>query len=210
MIKNDNITFFIENNYTPFKTTQCLKRLFLLWISSITMCFLGQNSNIYIILMTIFANLCVSFFFIYIILKLRKSQLARFYCDAFTYLYISLLSNVLSYKLLAMQIKVNYIWAIIFIILLFLNIAIFVIISYSKINSGKYSNEKSMINKSQLSIIVGTAGLLGLFFSRFFFQSIEKNTSVVIVSFLFLLISLLISIVPSINFLKIILVKKSK
>lgn len=203
MVNNDNFDSFINTNYTEFRKPQCAKRLLILWGCSLLITFL-EKVNILHLSLTILANICLSIFFIILMIKFPKAQTSRFYCDGFTYLYVSILFNVLSCKLLALRITNIWIIAILFLFLLFLSVFLTALIFYSKIKSDKHKKSKT---KYLLPIVTSTTGLGGVLLARYFFSNIDINITIIFASILSLIVSLLLGIIPSINFLKIYLLK---
>ena len=80
MVDLANIDSFINYNFKPFNISECIKRLIVIWTLSIAICFIGDCS---IIWASVFSttNVGVTMIFTILIVKFKKSKIARFLCD---------------------------------------------------------------------------------------------------------------------------------
>lgn len=190
MVNKQNIMSFLDYNYTPFRIKQCIIRLIVIWILSIALCFIGTFSLLLVCLISFF-NIAISTVFCILIIKFRKAKISRFLCDGLTSLYIAIILNMASYRIISLQINDNWILALIFLVLLFLCICFFILIVYFNIKSDKY-NVKSIIKKSLSFPLLG--GVCGIVVAKLFLQNISQNTAVLILSINTLLLSFIVSI----------------
>ncbi len=190
MVNKQNIMSFLDYNYTPFRIKQCIIRLIVIWILSIALCFIGTFSLLLVCLISFF-NIAISTVFCILIIKFRKAKISRFLCDGLTFLYIAIILNMASYRIISLQISDNWILALIFLVLLFLCICFFILIVYFNIKSDKY-NVKSIIKKSLSFPLLG--GVCGIVVAKLFLQNISQNSAVLIFSINTLLLSFIVSI----------------
>ncbi len=190
MVNMKNIISFLDFNYTPFSRKQCIKRLFVIWILSIVLCFIGKFYIILACLIT-FLNIVISIVFCTLIIKFQKAKISRFLCDGLTFLYIAIILNITSYRIITLQINDNWFLAVVLLFLLFLCICFFILIVYFNIKSDKY-NVKSTSKKLISFPLVG--GVCGIAVAKLFLQNISQNSAVLILFISTLLLSFIVSI----------------
>lgn len=190
MVNKQNIMSFLDYNYTPFRIKQCIIRLIVIWILSIALCFIGTFSLLLVCLISFF-NIAISTVFCILIIKFRKAKISRFLCDGLTFLYIAIILNMASYRIISLQINDNWILALIFLVLLFICICFFILIVYFNIKSDKY-NAKSIIKKSLSFPLAGS--VCGIVVAKLFLQNISQNSAVLILLINTLLLSFIVSI----------------
>lgn len=54
MEKQDNIKSFIDYKFVPFKKSQCLKRIMIIWLIGFILCFLGTGTSAWLIAISIY------------------------------------------------------------------------------------------------------------------------------------------------------------
>ena len=202
MVNNENIDAFINYNYIPFNKAQSIKRIVFMWVSSTILCLIGKQLLIWMLPFALI-NILISILFITLITKSNDSKLSRYLSDGIFYLYIAVVLNLASYRVMTLQIGSNGILAIILMLLMLACILIFVFVTLSNIKSNKFSgigNAKKIISLPFLG------GICGILAAKFFMQGQSQQTVLIIVAFIFLILSFIMSI-PSINLLKAILYK---
>ena len=195
MINTENVQKFIDYNYVCFSKKQCVKRVLIMLLFSTIVCILKPQKWACVLFFGL-AYLLISIFFIYLILKRPNDKISRFWCDGFFYLFISIILNFLSYKVLSFR-KENILWVgLAFLLLLFLFIMLLVLIAFINIKNNKYEKEKR-INK----IYPFVFALLALIISKALLRDLSGAETWQIVSGCLLLLSFMTSI-GSLNLLK--------
>ena len=140
MVNNKNILAFLNYNYTPFSKVQCIKRALMVWAASAALCLVNQPFELWIVPLAI-ANVMVSMLFTALMAKFSQTQSARYLCDGIFYLYMAVLLNLASYRVMTVQIGSNWLLAIILIGMLAICILAYLLITLSNIKSGKFLRE---------------------------------------------------------------------
>lgn len=207
MINKDNITSFLNYNYTAFSKKQCVFRIFWLWILSL-LCFIVQVP-IALKCSVLLLDFVISSIFIVLTAKFSKNKVSRYLCDGLFCLYIAIILNIASCGFLSLFINSNGILYLVFLLLLVLCVCIFSVLVFYNIKSNKYS----MNNSVKILLIFPLLGsTCGFIFAKIFLQNIDKQNAVLILSIILLFLSLIISI-GSLNLLKVFLLiylKKSE
>lgn len=202
MVNNQQISEFINYNYTPFNKIQCIKRLFIIWITGAILSFLGKKIVLWLLLLGM-VDLFISIMFITLIVRYSQFQIARYTCDGVFYLYMAVALNLAAYRVIAMQSGSNWWLAVILMSLLILCMSIFVYIVFFNIKSGSYSEKH--ISKRTVSLPC-LGGIIGVFVARFLLPEQSQQEALTLLSYI-LLITSFIMCIPSINLLKVLLYK---
>lgn len=203
MVNFEQINAFINYNYTPFNKAQCIKRLFAVWITSAILCFIGSKFILWMLPLGI-ADLLLSVMFITLVVRYSQSQISRYLCDGIFYLYIAVILNLASYRVMTLQIGSNWILSIILMSLLIVCIFVFVLVTFSNIKSGKFVGtgaSKRIISLPFLSCIIG------ILVAKLLLQGQSQQVVLTVVAYILLILSFVIGI-PSINLLKAIFYKR--
>ena len=203
MVEHEKISKFINYNYTPFDKKQCLKRLFIVWITSVALSLLGEK-NIPWMLMLGLIDLSISIMFITLMARYNQLQIARYLCDGIFYLYMSVTLNLASYRIMAIQNGSNWMLATILMSLLMICICIFVYIVFLNIKSENYS-EKSIPKRTISLQCLG--GIVGVFVARSLLPGQSQQEALTLLSYMLLILSFIMGI-PSITLLKALFCKK--
>ena len=181
MISRDNISSFVDYNFKPFCKVQALKRILLIWILSLPMCFLGNNSIGWILIVTSI-DIAITVFFAKLIRNFSRLKTSRFLCDGITYLYISIILNLTSYRILTFNVAGLWYLAFLFVFLLCMSIIILVGLVYKYIKEGKYNSDST----GKVSAVPFFAGFSGMLFARIFLNDVETPFVAMSVCLLFL------------------------
>ena len=203
MVEN-NIDLFINYNYVPFKKSQCVKRLLLIIILSAPLCFIGNHKTSWVVFTIVF-DFVLCCVFITLIAKFSKLKISRFWCDGLFGLYISIILNITSYRIVTLTIGENRLLFILFLFLMFFCIFVYQIVFISKIKANNYSIKSK---SKKLSLFSFMGGLFGILTAKVLLAGQSQETIMSFLAFLLLLLSLIFSIVASVSFLKVLLCKK--
>mgnify|MGYP004501215019 CR=1 FL=1 len=203
MVNNKNILAFLNYNYTPFSKAQCIKRALMVWAASTALCLVNQPLKLWIEPMAI-TNVIVSMLFTALVAKFSQTQFARYLCDGIFYLYMAVLLNLASYRVMTVQIGSNWLLAIILIGMLAICIFVYLLITLSNIKSGKFLKENYSGAGASLPIICGGAGILA---ARALLQGQSQNVVLTVIACVLLILSFIMGI-PSINILKVVLYRR--
>lgn len=203
MVNNKNILAFLNYNYTPFSKVQCIKRALMVWAANAALCLVNQPFELWIVPLAI-ANVMVSMLFTALMAKFSQTQSARYLCDGIFYLYMAVLLNLASYRVMTVQIGSNWLLAIILIGMLAICILAYLLITLSNIKSGKFLRENYPRAGASLPIICGGAGILA---ARALLQGQSQNVVLTVIACVLLILSFIVGI-PSINLLKVVLYRR--
>lgn len=195
MINNEKVQRFIDYNYICFSKKQCIKRILTMLCLSVIVCIL-KPQKLNCILCFGLTALLISVFFVYLILKRSSDKNSRFLCDGVFYLYISIILNFLSYRVLSFIKETNLWVCLFFFLLLFLFIMLVVVLVIMNIKNDKYEKGKE-INR----IYPFAFAIFALIISRLFFRNIAGSVAWQIISGCLLLLSFITSI-GTLNLLK--------
>lgn len=197
MVINDNIKAFIDFNYIPLSTKQCIIRLLLLWLFGSLVCCIGNIDYILMLFATIISLAITTLFFI-LVFRYKESKISRFLCDGITYTYLSLIANIASYKFLTLNSNSNPVLALILMLSLVFFIVFTMIFILYLIKKGCYN--KSSNTRVSLTLC-SLSGILGISVAKFSSIYLSQDEAVVFGSICLLVLSFLLSI-PSANLLK--------
>lgn len=197
MEKQDNIKSFIDYKFVPFKKSQCLKRIIIIWLIGFILCFLGTGTSAWLIAISIY-NIIDSVVLFALLFKYSNNKISRFICDGVTYLHVSVLLNLASYRVIVIFSKDDWRLALILILLLLICICAALFIVLSNIKKNNYSDSGSKY-KGIIPVIFGAGGLL---FAQAFLQGLTQNSIINLLAILLMLLSLLIGM-GSVQLLKV-------
>lgn len=197
MINGENVDAFINYNYIPFSKTQAIKRIIMIWISSIALCFLGKGFMLWVI-PTGIVSLAMSVFFVVLITKHDLSKTSRYMCDGVFYLYMSIILNLASYRVMTLKIGANWLLLIILLLLLLACILLFMIVTLLNIKAGKFAQKNASKKVVSLPFICGLCGIL---VAKFVLQEQTQEATLQMLAILLLILSFVVSI-PSVNLLR--------
>ena len=120
----------------PFSKAQCIKRALMVWAAGAALCLVNQPLKLWIAPLVI-TNVIVSMLFTALVAKFSQTQPARYLCDGIFYLYMAVLLNLASYRVMTLQIGSNWLLAIILIGMLAICILAYLLITFSNIKSGR-------------------------------------------------------------------------
>lgn len=203
MVNDRRVKEFLDYNYMPFNRIQCIKRLFIVWIMSTILCFIGKPLALWIVSVVLF-NISLSVLFAVLIFKYSISPISRYLCDGTFFLYISVILNLSSYRVIVLLSSSNYMLAILLMVLLIICILLFTLIAISSIKNGKYSTTK---NRSKHSFWPYVGAACGVFIAPFILQRQSQNEVLLLISYCLLILSFLTSI-ASVNLLKALLYRR--
>lgn len=199
----EKINAFLDYNFTSLSTRQCIERIVLIWIFSTALCFVRKPTLGWMIPFGIF-NILVSALFIVLIVKYKTDKISRYLCDGISCLYISVIFNMIAYRLLMKQ---SLILLLAFLLLLIICMTAFLFIALHNIKNDKYSGEHTANRIMTIPLVA--AGACGILTAKIFLQGQSQQTVLVIGVSAFLILSFIFSL-SVISFLKVILYYKQK
>lgn len=197
MVKKSQITAFINYGYIPFKKGQCIRRIFVILISSAGLCLIGTRSLLWSVSVGI-ADLLVVAMFSVLMVKYSSSPISRYLCDGVFSLYIAIILNLGSYRTIALQIGSNLLILIMLMSMLIVCILVFIAVNFSWIKSDKFANTTSSKTNAWIPAV---SGVVGMMLSRGLLQGKSLETVLTVISCGLLIMSFIMSLV-SINLLK--------
>lgn len=203
MVNKKNILAFLNYNYMPFSKAQFIKRALMVWAAGAALCLVNQPLKLWIAPLVI-TNVIVSMLFTALVAKFSQTQPARYLCDGIFYLYMAVLLNLASYRVMTLQIGSNWLLAIILIGMLAICILAYLLITFSNIKSGRFLRENYSKAGASLPIICGSAGILA---ARALLQGQSQNVALTFIACVLLILSLIMGI-PSVNILKVVLYRR--
>lgn len=203
MVNGENIDAFINYNYVPFSKTQTIKRIIMIWISSVALCFLGKGSMLWVI-PTGIVSLTISVFFAVLITKYNFSKTSRYMCDGVFYLYMSIILNLASYRVMTLKIGANWLLLIILLLLLLACILLFMIVTLLNIKAGRFVQKNASKKVVSLPFICGLCGIL---VAKFVLQEQTQEATLQMGAILLLILSFVVSI-PSVNLLRVVMYRR--
>ncbi len=203
MVNSEQINAFINYNYIPFDKKQCIKRLLIIWIASTILCFIRKPVLLWVLLLGI-VDLLLSIVFIALVVRYSQLQISRYLCDGLFYLWMAVILNLASYRVMTLLIDPNWLLAIILMGLLILCIAIFVLVTFLNIKSEKFSETGA---PRKLLFLPFFSGAIGIMVARILLQGQSQEEMLTFVSYILLILSFILGI-ASINLLKAILYNK--
>lgn len=212
-MNRNNLLNFINFKYAPFSKSQCIKRIVLLWILNIPFYFICRidgfdKFSFYIGIAFTSINLIVLFVFVYLICKKSNTKEARFLCDGITYLYYSVLLNMLAFILLSYNKKYSFLLILFLIAVLLSSVAMFMIIVYKSIKRDDYAEGNTAAGK--YTFIPFSSGILGTIFARILFNNVDDTQiGIYVIGLCSLFFSCIMSI-GSISFVRLFVLKKLK
>lgn len=201
MMNQDNILSFVNFNYTPFSRKQCIIRLFVTWLLS-GLCLVGSGKLISLFFVAFF-DLLIGVVFGVLIVRFPKEKISRFICDGLTFLYASIILNVFSYKLIALNFGDNIALLLVFALLLLMCILLSFWLVLRNIKADEYKTNKVIKSIFAFSMLGAVSGWI---FAKCVLGDISQSDAVLLVSVLLLFISLLLSI-GSMSLLKVCFLK---
>ena len=212
-MNKDYLLNFINYKYTPFSKSQCIKRIILQWILNTPFYFIYKIDgfdmfSFYIGIAFTGINLIVSFVFVYLMCKKSKTKEARFLCDGITFMYYSLLLNMLALILLSYNKKYSFILMLFLIAVLLSSVVLFLIIAYKGIQKDDYTEGNAATGK--YIFIPFSSGILGTIFARMLINNTdETQIGIYVIGLCSLFLSCIASI-GSISFARLFVLKKLK
>lgn len=205
MVNNQKINAFIDYQYTPFRKGQCVKRLIIIWLLSAAFCLIGDCAAAWAIFLGVF-NVLVSALYIALIVKYAQSKASRFLCDGFFYLYLAMILNFASYRIMTLQSGSNWLLLIFLLSLLLICIVIFLFVVFYHIKADQFNPENPANNRKAgpLPYLLGGCGILA---ANILFKGQSEQVGLMILSFALLILSLLLGI-GSLQFLRLMLMIK--
>lgn len=203
MIDKKQIAEFVNYEYKPFSKKECIKRIFLIWILSTVLCFLGQNNTAWFIVLFLI-NVLITVGFTYLLIKKTQEKSSRFLCDGTSYLYYSVLLNLAAYRFITLFSPPNLFLAIALLAVLPVCIILFLILVYQNIKKDRYNKNKIAAGTFGLPFL---GGILGFTVAQIFMKDIDQESSILIIVAGLVFLSGLMS-VGSLNFLRFILLRK--
>lgn len=203
MKNTEQVLSFIMYNYTPFQKKQCIKRLLIIWGTSLILVFVGGPTTTWVLILGII-DVLLSVVLLSLVVRYSQSQVSRYLCDGFFWLYISIFFNLTAYRITTLQKGPNGILALILIVSLIACIFLSILLTLSNIRSGKFS--KPDCSKKILSLPT-FCGAIAIFTAKLSLQGATQQEALTVFTHILLLLSFIMS-VPSINLLKAILYKR--
>lgn len=203
MVNLQNIINFIDYGYQPYNRKQCIKRTMLIWLLSFGTSYIGESKLFWMILFSTI-NIIVCFIFCFVDFKFRHLKLSRFICDGITYLYISIILNLSSYKFFTLYRQQSWYMCIALLILLTLSIIFSLIVIIKSIKSNKYSKQQ---NDKKMFAFALVGSVCGFCTAHFLLPGTSQDTTIMLVGIILLVLSFIIGI-GSINLLKAFLYSK--
>lgn len=197
MLDKKNIDAFVNYKFIPFNKVQCVKRLVIVWVLSAILCFIGDQFILWMVPFGII-NLIISIAAIILIAKFSDSVISRHLCDGIFCLYVSVILNLTSYKVLTSETGPNWVLAIVLLFLLLICILIFLLITLSNIKADKFSKESTPNGCVSLPFI---GGVCGIYAARIFIQGQSQQMVSIFGASAFLILSFLLSM-PTMGLLK--------
>lgn len=198
MVNSEKINSYLNYNYIPFNKNQCIKRILIMWIFSIIVCFIGNNSILWALLLGM-VNIAVTTLFIFLITKYRSLKLSRYLCDSIFYLYIGIILTFASYRVMVLSISTKPLLLISMMFLLVIWISIFMFAVVLNIKRNKYSKNKSFKMSSSLPLC---GAMLGILISRVFLSGRTQDEVLISMSIMLFILSLMVCL-PSVNLMKV-------
>lgn len=196
-MEKQKIENFINHGYRPYSRKENIKRIIFMWLLSFVTVYIGEHKSFWLVLLCT-TNIFVSFVLGFTDFKHRHSKLSRYICDATTCSYYSVLLNILSYKLLALNKSPSLQLCIILLTLLVLSTSVSLLIVFKSIKANKYSAQQSD-KKAFVVPLIGS--ICGFCAARFLLPDLSQEAAILLVAVISLFLSLIIGI-GSINFLK--------
>lgn len=205
MIDEKRLNEFVNYDYKPFSKKECIKRIVLIWILSMALCFLGHKNAIWFISLFVI-NTFITIGFVYLLLKKSKEKSSRFLCDGTAYLYYSVILNLAAYRFITLWSDSNIFLAISFLAILPICIILFLFLVYRNIKKDRYNKKKIAVVACGLPI---SGAVLGFAVARIFVKDVDQASAILFVAIGLVFLSVLMSI-GSLNFLKFGLLYKIK
>ena len=203
MIDKKQIAEFVNYGYKPFSKKECIKRIFLIWILSTALCFLGQNNTVWFIVLFLI-NFFITVGFTYLLIKKSQEKSSRFLCDGTAYLYYSILLNLAAYRFLTLFSPPNILLAISLLAVLPVCIILLLMLVYRNIKKDRYNKNYIATGACGLPFLLG---ILGFTTAKVFMKDVDQESSILIIAVCLVFLSGLMSI-GSFNFLKFILLRR--
>lgn len=204
MVNLENIQNFINYGYQKFSKKQCIKRLIFLWLLSLICCVTGTNNLPWMVGLFLFITI-ISVLFLYLILFDSSSKISRFLCDGITFLYVSILLLLISYRISVIHSKENLLLLLIYLIIWICSISSFSVIVFLNIKANNYAETKRQSGATFFPLL---AGGVGMCVARFLLSSFSDEAMLQILSLILLLLSLITGI-GSISIVKAILLRRT-
>ncbi len=205
MVDSKGINSFVNYNYKALTKSECIKRIFCIWIFGLAVCLLGRSNTIYF---AVIVPICLVITILISISAVRylNCKGARFLCDGTADLFYSIMLNLASYRFyMIFQPERNIALIILSLLSLPISILCYLLIVYRNIKLDKYNSAKA--NFLPIGSIALIGGAFGIFVAKNMIKNIDQNSQVVLVSIILLFLSILVSI-GSLNFLKYFLWRK--
>lgn len=196
----ESVRDFIKSGFKPFDGIQCIKRTILFFVLCFGIANVHKYTDIWMHVLLI-SNTGISIVFIWI--NLRKAQnrvIARFICDAITYMYIAVLLSAFAYRI--MFDKKNGNIFILLAMLILIGILVCLITFYVKRTVTRSCRKQSADFK--VSPLVTIVSVSSVFWARVIFADadISQNTAILIVGIGCMLFSVLTGSMGAISLLK--------
>ena len=169
------------------------------------LCLLGEEFMLWVVPIGIL-TLLFSSLFIVLLVKYSQSQISRYLCDGVFCLYISIILNLASYRVMTLHSDSSCGLAILLMSLLVACIIISLFVVFFNIKSGKYSEAAPSKGIASLPFL-GSA--IGILVSRLLLQGQTQQEALSLLACVLLILSFIMSI-PSLNLLKALFYKQYK
>ena len=158
---------FVHYNYKPLSTSYIFTRLITVWLLSGVCSLLGEN-KLPLGIGLFFCSFLVTAVALYIWKSGIKKMNNRFLWDGITNMYISIILNLLSYRLLAWQRGDDLMLLLFFVAATMLFFSISAVIVSWNIKKGRYNKEVQSTSKPAAPYILGC---LAIIFTKSFLQT---------------------------------------
>ena len=197
MVNDDKIQSFLDFHFVPFNKKQCIKRVICIWIFSTILCFIGKRSLTWILFFG-FINVTENILFIILAVRFPSDRISRYLCDGFFFLYMSIILNVASYRVITLVTTPHWVLLFVFLSLLVIFISLLLLVTRSNVKNNRFldiGKDKAIL---WLPLVCGSCGILT---ARLFLREQPVQVALATVAFIFLILSFIISI-PSVNIFK--------
>ena len=199
----NNIEHFIYNQFKPFVKTQAIKRLLFVMVIGVVVSLVGNNIVPWL-LITSFLFLITAIVFLIIIVRHSAKDISRFICDGVTFLHLSILMTLLSYRLISLNDRDNLLLLALLLIALVIIISLLVWITMKKIKRGVFNYDKPNTVNLIPPLVFGSGGMI---VARWLLINQSQDTIILVIALIVLLLSYVFAL-GSINLLKALLLRR--
>ena len=181
---------FINYHYQPLTIFQIAMRLIVVGILNAACCILGSDRYAWAIVILI-PNLLLVGIMLYILRTGIHKQNSRFLWDGATYTYISVILNLIAYRIITWKSGGNLGLLLSFLLVLFLSFATVGILVFQNIRNDRYSEQSSKASKSVAPYLLS---LIGFLLAKHCLSAVGSQIGIQIIVIALLFLSALIGI----------------